>query len=90
MTLRYSRVGHLFQNRYKSIVSDGDSYLLELARYIHLNPLRAGIVETAESIKNYPWCGHREPLGRPSRTILCREQGSAASRETAQERGVWI
>ncbi len=68
--LRHNRVGHLFQNRYKSIVCDGDAYLLELVRYIHLNPLRAEIVDDVESLANYPWCGHRELLGRTSRTII--------------------
>jgi len=42
---RHKRCGHLFQNRYKSIVCEDDPYLLELTRYIHLNPLRTGIVE---------------------------------------------
>ena len=41
---RHSRSGHLFQGRYKSIVVEKDSYLLELSRYIHLNPVRAGLV----------------------------------------------
>ncbi len=41
---RHKRYGHLFQNRFKSIVCEQDPYLLELCRYIHLNPLRAGIV----------------------------------------------
>jgi REP element-mobilizing transposase RayT len=68
--LRHNRVGHLFQNRYKSIVCDGDAYLLELVRYIHLNPLRAGIIENVDSLENYPWCGHRELLGRTSRSII--------------------
>ena len=40
--LRHRRYGHLFQNRYKSMVCDGDSYFAELVRYIHLNPLRSG------------------------------------------------
>ncbi len=40
---RHKRIGHLFQNRYKFIVCEDDSYLLELTRYIHLNPLRAGM-----------------------------------------------
>jgi REP element-mobilizing transposase RayT len=39
---RHKRYGHLFQNRYKSIVCEDDPYLLELTRYIHLNPVRAG------------------------------------------------
>ncbi|MEW6185731.1 MAG: transposase, partial [Thermodesulfobacteriota bacterium] len=45
---KYRRFGHLFQNRYKSIICDLDPYLLELVRYIHLNPLRAGLVKTLE------------------------------------------
>ncbi len=43
---RHKRVGHLFQNRYKSIVEEEESYLLELVRYLHLNPLRAKVVPT--------------------------------------------
>lgn len=42
---RHRRYGHLFQNRYKSIVCQEDAYLKELVRYIHLNPLRAGLVK---------------------------------------------
>jgi len=42
---RHKRSGHLFQNRYKSIVCEEDPYLLELIRYIHLNPLRADLVK---------------------------------------------
>src|SRR5205809_93214 len=43
--LRHGRSGHLFQNRYKSIVCEEEPYLLELVRYIHLNPLKGGIIE---------------------------------------------
>ena len=42
---RHSRVGHLFQGRYKAILVDVDPYLLELTRYVVLNPVRAGMVE---------------------------------------------
>lgn len=61
---RHKRFGHLFQNRYKSIVCEEDPYLLELTRYIHLNPLRKGIVSGMEELKNYPWTGHSAILGR--------------------------
>lgn len=61
--LRHNRSGHLFQNRYKSIVCDDEAYLLELVRYIHLNPLRAGAVEDLEGLAGYRWCGHRQLLG---------------------------
>jgi putative transposase len=43
-SVKYKRVGHLFQGRYKAILCDKDAYLLELVRYIHLNPVRAGLV----------------------------------------------
>ncbi len=52
--LRYRRSGHLFQNRYRSIVCEEDPYLLELARYIHLNPLRAGIVKSVGELEQRP------------------------------------
>lgn len=61
---RHRRFGHLFQNRYKSIICDLDLYLMELVRYIHLNPLRAGLVKNLEELENYPWCGHGLLTGR--------------------------
>ena len=57
---RAMRTGHLFQGRYKAILVDADSYLLELVRYIHLNPLRAGLVSDPA---DYLWTGHRAYLG---------------------------
>jgi REP element-mobilizing transposase RayT len=60
---RHRRVGHLFQNRYKSLVCEEEPYLLELVRYIHLNPLRAGMVANLEELDRYPWCGHAVLLG---------------------------
>jgi REP element-mobilizing transposase RayT len=61
---RHARSGHLFQNRYKSIVCEEEPYLLELIRYIHLNPLRAGLVHDLEELDRYPWCGHAALLGQ--------------------------
>ena len=55
---KYRRHGQLFQNRYKSILCQEDPYLKELVRYIHLNPLRAGLVEDMKALEKYPWCGH--------------------------------
>ncbi len=55
---RHRRHGHLFQNRYKSILCQEDAYLLELVRYIHLNPLRAKIVQHLKELENYDYCGH--------------------------------
>jgi len=66
--LRHRRHGHVFQNRYKSIVCDGDSYFTELVRYIHLNPLRVELVKDLKELERYPYCGHG--------TILERRQDS--------------
>jgi putative transposase len=60
---RHCRTGHLFQNRYKSILCDEDAYLLALVRYIHLNPVRAKIVKTIDELDQYPWSGHRTLVG---------------------------
>jgi REP element-mobilizing transposase RayT len=65
---RHRRHGHLFQNRYKSILCQEDSYLLELVRYIHLNPLRAGIVKDLRGLNSYPYCGHSCILGKRTNT----------------------
>ena len=61
---RHRRVGHLFQNRYKSILCQEDSYLLELVRYIHLNPLRARLVNSIRHLDGYKYCGHSILLGK--------------------------
>ena len=61
---RHRRWGHLFQNRYKSILCELDPYLLELVRYIHLNPFRAKVVQDLEELETYAWCGHGILTGR--------------------------
>jgi REP element-mobilizing transposase RayT len=61
---RHKRNGHLFQNRYKSILCQEDAYLLELVRYIHLNPLRGGIVHSSQELKRYPYGGHSSMMGK--------------------------
>jgi REP element-mobilizing transposase RayT len=60
INFRQSRRGHVFQGRYKALLIDADSYLLELIRYLHLNPVRAGITE---SVEDYPWSSYRAYLG---------------------------
>jgi putative transposase len=71
---RHQRCGHLFQNRYKSIICDEDSYMLELVRYIHLNPIRANIVKTLEELENYQWAGHKYLIAKESLAWQGREQ----------------
>lgn len=61
--LRHDRQGHLFQNRYKSILCQEDAYFLELVRYIHLNPLRAGLVDDMDRLDGYPFSGHAVIMG---------------------------
>jgi putative transposase len=64
---RHNRHGQLFQNRYKSIVCQEDVYLKELVGYIHLNPVRAGIVSGLKELNEYPYCGHSVLIGRKKR-----------------------
>lgn len=76
---RHKRTGHLFQNRYKSVVCEEDPYLLELIRYIHLNPLRAKLVQDLEELDKYPWAGHSVILGRRKNPLVpeVKDQKSA-------------
>ena len=60
---RYERHGPLFQNRYKSILCEEEPYLLELVRYIHLNPVRAGVVKDIGQLRSYRYCGHAVVIG---------------------------
>jgi len=62
--LRHNRQGHLFQNRYKSILCQEEPYLLELVRYIHLNPIRAKQLPDMKSLAKYPFCGHATLMGK--------------------------
>jgi hypothetical protein len=55
---KYKRHGYLYQNRYKSILCQEDMYFLELVRYIHLNPIRSGIVKGIGGLNRYRWSGH--------------------------------
>ena len=61
---RHRRHGHLFQNRYKSFLCEEDVYLKELVRYIHLNPLRAGVVKDLKDLGEYRWCGRSTLMGK--------------------------
>lgn len=82
---RQQRRGHLFQGRYQAILVDADSYLLELIRYVHLNPVRAGLVADPAA---YPHSGHRAYLGKADVPWLHRDWvlGQFASTESAAQR----
>jgi putative transposase len=58
---RHKKTGHVFQGRYKAVMVDADAYLLELAAYIHLNPVRAHITDQPDK---HPWSSHRAYLGK--------------------------
>lgn len=64
---RHKRTGHLLQGRYKAFIIDKESYLLELGRYIHQNPVRAGIVTRPE---DYKWSSYREYINRSNKEGL--------------------
>jgi len=66
---KLGRSGHLFQGRYKALLVDRDAYLLELVRYIHLNPVRARLVA---DLADYPWSGHQAYLGKVALPWLTR------------------
>jgi putative transposase len=67
---RYGEVGHLFQGRHKAILCDQDASLLELVRYIHLNPVRADRVKRPE---DYRGTGHLSTLGRGTQPLIEEE-----------------
>ncbi len=70
---RHKRCGYLYQNRYKSILCQEDIYLMELVRYIHLNPVRAKIVGTLEELDVYPWTGHSMLVRKASHSFQTTE-----------------
>lgn len=65
-----SRTGHIFQGRFKALLIDADAYLLELVRYVHLNPVRVEMVAAPE---DHPWSGHRGYLGSETLPWLSTE-----------------
>jgi REP element-mobilizing transposase RayT len=91
---RHKRTGHLFENRYKSILCDEENYLLALVRYIHLNPIRAKIVQSLEGLDRHPWSGHRAIIGKAKcpwmdiDTVLSQYGGTGKKAITAYRRFV--
>lgn len=84
---RHQRVGHLFQGRFKAILADSDAYLLELARYVVLNPVRAGMVKKPEG---WAWSSYRASMGLEPAPAWLAEEGLLAMfakrRSLAQQR----
>jgi putative transposase len=90
---RHGRVGHVFSGRFKSLLIDRDNYLLQVARYVALNPVRAGLVSTPEA---WPWSHHRSMAGiapvRPFLTcdeiLKCFDAGSRSAAQVEYRRFV--
>ena len=83
---RKGRSGHLFQGRYKAVLVDKDSYLLELSRYIHLNPVRAGLTEKPE---DYSYSSYRSYLVKKGENIVYPDlilEMMSKNRKTAQKK----
>jgi REP element-mobilizing transposase RayT len=82
---RHRRSGHLFQNRYKSILCQEEAYQMELVRYIHLNPLRAKLVADMAALDTYPYGGHAVVMGthdhawQNAQEVLCQFGKKASS-----------
>jgi len=72
--LRHRRSGYLFENRFRSICIEDDAYLRVLIRYVHLNPLRAGLVPSLEALAAYRWAGHAGLMGRQRRGFHAVEE----------------
>jgi len=76
---RHDRAGHLYQGRYKAILVDADSYLLELSRYIHLNPVRlrrfegVPFEEKVKALEQYPWSSYGAYIGKQGPAFLHKE-----------------
>lgn len=70
---RHRTAGHLFENRYKSILCEEDPYFLELVRYIHLNPVRARMVTDMDGLDSYPWSGHHVIVGKETSPWMDRD-----------------
>ncbi len=83
---KYDRIGHLFQDRYRSETVETDDYFLTVMRYIHQNPVKAGMVD---EVQTYPWSSYREYTGKPA---LC-DTGFALkmfSKDTEEALKLWV
>ena len=82
---RHRRTGHLFQGRFKAILVDADSYLLELTRYVVLNPVRAGMVRQA---RDWKWSSYRATIGEATAPQWLQTDGLLAQFGSRRARAV--
>jgi hypothetical protein len=64
---KYNRSGHIFQGRFHTKIVDKDNYLLEAVRYIHLNPVKIGLVKHP---REYPWSSYGEYIGKVKKDLI--------------------
>ncbi|MFC1643495.1 transposase [Chlamydiota bacterium] len=81
----HNRNGYLFQSRYKSVLCQEDVYLQQLVRYIHINPIRAGVVMSMAEMDRYPWSGHSAIMGIVNRSWQERDEVLAYFGKQKQE-----
>jgi REP element-mobilizing transposase RayT len=67
---RHGRVGHLFQDRFRSAAVESETHLTWLLRYVHRNPIEAGLVASLEALARHPWTGHRELVRREPAPLI--------------------
>lgn len=79
---KHDRVGPLFQDRFRSVLIEKDSYFLELSRYIHLQPVRTGLVEDPI---DYPWSSYQELFGQSEFSIIDKEDVTRLIGENKKE-----
>lgn len=85
---KYGRTGYLYQDRFRSVVCQDQEYAKELIRYIHLNPLRAGLVDSLSALRTWKWCGHGFLLGEPP--MLALQEQDEVIRRFARIRSVGV
>ena len=87
---RHGRTGHLFEGPYDSARVGDDEHLATLVAYIHLNPVRAGMVSDVAALESYPWTGHAALMGRTPQPCHDADRALAAFGETRRtaRRGV--
>jgi REP element-mobilizing transposase RayT len=83
--LRHRRYGYLFQGRFRSILVEDDAYLRVLVRYVHLNPLRARMVDSLEALARYPWSGYAELMDHGGSGLLAKDELLALFGRTPEE-----
>ena len=85
------RAGYVYQGRFKSILCEDEAYFLELVRYVHLNPVRAGIVRNLSRLGDWAWSGHRALLGNEK--LVWQDLGEVLGRfgkETRAQRKEYV